>query len=278
MLYKQKNFIQRSLSIALFLPLVLIALIWSQWTYFCLCFYILLLSMLEFYKPFERIQIHAIRSYGTLLGLSLYTLSFAYACQNSLSVVWLFGLVPSTILTVIIAIHRPKTPNPFLDVVITIFALLYISIPLSCLHYLAFFTGSYSHKLILGLLLMIWSQDLGGYIVGTLFGKSKMCPNISPKKTWEGFVGGVVFIVLVSHILACNLPILEPWQWYAIMLVTIITGSYGDLLASLMKRNVNIKNFSELIPGHGGILDRIDSLLLTIPAVSVFLKICSIFA
>ena len=278
MLYKQKNFIQRSLSIVLFLPLVLIALIWSQWTYFCLCFYILLLSMLEFYKPFERIQIHAIRSYGTLLGLLLYTLSFAYACQSGLSVIWLFGLVPSTILVVIIAIHRPKTPNPFLDVAITIFALLYIAIPLSCLHHLAFFTGSYSHKLILGLLLMIWSQDLGGYIVGTLFGKRKMCPNISPKKTWEGFIGSVVFIALVSHILAYRLPILEPWQWYAMMLITIITGSYGDLLASLMKRNVNIKNFSELIPGHGGILDRIDGLLLTIPTVSVFLKICSIFA
>lgn len=278
MLYKQKNFIQRSLSIALFLPLVLISLIWSQWTYFCLFFYILLLSMLEFYKPFERIQIYAIRSYGTLLGLLLYTLSFAYTCQNSLPVIWLFGLVPSTIFIVIIAIHRPKTPNPFLDVVITIFALLYIAIPLSCLHYLAFFTGSYSYKLILSLLVMIWSQDLGGYIVGTLFGRRKMCPNISPKKTWEGFIGSVIFIALTSHILACSLPILRPWQWYTITLMTIITGSYGDLLASLMKRNVNIKNFSELIPGHGGILDRIDSLLLTIPTVSIFLKICSVFA
>lgn len=272
MLYKQRNFIQRTISIVLFTPLIILSLMWSPWTYFFLFCYIMLLSMLEFYKLIEKLQIHAIRIYSILLSLWLYTLAFAYHLQDGLSWLMAYSCIPITLIIYIIGLYKNNSPHPLLDIAFTFFGMFYIVMPFCCLHYLAFFSGTYSYQLILGLLIMIWSQDLGAYLIGSTLGKTKFFERISPKKTWEGFWGGVLCLAITSYIIAKNFSILEPWQWWAIGCITMLTGTYGDLFASLIKRNVDVKHSSKLIPGHGGLLDRMDSLLLTIPTVMAFLK------
>ncbi len=273
MLKKQSNFVQRFCSIVFFTPVIIFAIFWSAWTYFFLFFYVVMLAMLEFYKLLKQANVAPMRGYGIWLGLLLYTTAFSYYLQDNFSPILVHICIPFTILVYIAALYSRKASNPFLDIAATFLAILYIAIPFGMLHYLAFFKGTYSNQLILGLLIIVWSQDTGAYLVGSTIGRSKFFQRISPQKTWEGFWGGALFAVTAGYVMAYFFNILPLWQWLSISVITIFTGTYGDLVASLLKRSVDVKNTSEMIPGHGGILDRIDSLLLTIPTVVAFLKI-----
>ncbi|MGI2257696.1 phosphatidate cytidylyltransferase [Candidatus Cardinium hertigii] len=271
-LKKQNNFVQRFFSIVFFTPVIVFAIFWSAWTYFFLFFYVVMLAMLELYKLLKQAKVAPMRGYGIWLGLLLYTLAFSYYLQNNFLPLLSYGSILFTVLIYIAALYRQPS-NPFLDIAVTFLGILYIAVPFGMLHYLAFFKGIYSHQLILGLLIIVWSQDTGAYLVGSTIGKSKFFKRISPQKTWEGFGGGALFALVTGYVIACFFNILPLWQWLAISAITILTGTYGDLVASLLKRSVDVKNASEMIPGHGGLLDRVDSLLLTIPTVVAFLKI-----
>ncbi|ROT47529.1 phosphatidate cytidylyltransferase [Candidatus Cardinium hertigii] len=273
MLLTQNNFLQRFLSGLFFTPVVIFAIFWSPWTYFFLFFYVMGLSMLEFYKLIKQAHVAPMRIYGIGLGLLCYTITFTYYLQHDFSSIIGYCAMPLIALIYIAALYSRKPTNPFLDIAATFLGIVYIALPCSILHGLAFFNGSYSYQLILGLLLIVWSQDVGAYLVGSTIGKIKLFERISPQKTWEGVGGGALFAIVVSYMVAYFLTIIPLWQWLSIAVITIFTGSYGDLVASLLKRSVDAKNSSEMIPGHGGILDKIDSLLLTIPAVVTFLKI-----
>ena len=212
----------------------------------------------------------------TWLGLLFYTISFAYYLQEIFSpIIWNI-YIQLIIISYISILYIRKYSNPFLDIAVTFLGIFYIAVPFSMLHYLAFFQGTYSYQLILGLLIIVWGQDIGAYLVGSTMGKLPFLAHISPKKTWEGALGGVVAATISSCVVAQFFNIIPLWKWLSIVVITIFTGTYGDLVASLLKRSVDVKNSSEMIPGHGGLLDRVDSLLLTIPSVVGFLKISSL--
>lgn len=129
-------------------------------------------------------------------------------------------------------------------------------------------------KAVLAVLFFIWINDTGAYVVGSLCGRHKLFERISPKKTWEGFCGGMILCLIAAWLFGQYLnawfgflPAHSLWMWLAVAVVTVIFSTWGDLVESLIKRNLNIKDSGNLIPGHGGILDRIDSLLLAMPAV-----------
>ncbi|AXI24372.1 Cytidylyltransferase family [Cardinium endosymbiont of Sogatella furcifera] len=269
----QNNFAQRFFSTVFFAPVITFAIFWSAWTYFFLFFYVAMLAMLEFYKLLKQANVTPMRGYGICLGLLLYTIAFSYYLQGNFLPILSYSCIPLTVLIYIVALYSRKPSNPFLDIAATFLGILYVAMPCSMLHYLAFFTGNYSNQLILGLLTIVWSQDTGAYLVGSTIGRTKLFKRISPQKTWEGFMGGALFAVMAGYGTAYFFNILPLWQWLAISVITIFTGTYGDLVASLLKRSVDVKNTSEMIPGHGGLLDRVDSLLLTIPTVVAFLKI-----
>ena len=275
MLKKQNNFVQRSFSVMLFTPVVIFAIYWSPWSYFSLFFQVVMLAMLEFYKLIQQAQVRPMRIYGIVLGLLCYTVTFAYYAQDYLALIIGYLCIPLFCGLYITALYRRTTSNPFVDIATTLLGICYIAIPSSMLHYLAFFIGTYSYQLTLGLLIMVWSQDTGAYLIGSTIGKTKLFERISPNKTWEGAVGGALIAMAVSYVMAHFFDILPLWKWSSIAIITILTGNYGDLIASLLKRSINAKHAGHIIPGHGGLLDRIDSVLLTIPVVVAFLKICS---
>ncbi|WP_243018087.1 MULTISPECIES: phosphatidate cytidylyltransferase [Candidatus Cardinium] len=277
MLKKQNNFVQRFCSIVLFTPVIIFAIFWSSWTYFLLFFYVVMLAMLEFYKLLKQANVTPMRGYGIFLGLLFYTIAFHYCLYDNSSLLLGYISMPLAILVYMTPLYNRKPSNPFLDIAATFLGILYIAVPFGMLHYLAFFKGSYSKELILGLLTIVWSQDTGAYLVGSAIGRSKLFKRISPQKTWEGFFGGALFAIMAGYAMAYFFAILPLCQWLWISLITIFTGTYGDLVASLLKRSVDVKNTSEIIPGHGGLLDRVDSLLLTIPAVVAFIKITLLF-
>ena len=136
---------------------------------------------------------------------------------------------------------------------------------------------------VFALFILIWLSDTGAYLVGCTLGKHKLFERISPKKSWEGFFGGCAFTIggsmLLWHLFTTVWPIganTTWWQWLIFAIIIIIFGTYGDLSESLLKRAANIKDSGNILPGHGGILDRFDSLLLCIPVVYIYLEILNV--
>src|SRR5690606_3819133 len=138
---------------------------------------------------------------------------------------------------------------------------------------LGFLDGEYNHRLPLGFMLILWGNDTGAYLVGKFLGKRRLFERISPKKTWEGLIGGILFALITSLILASVFAVLSSWQWVGMAVLISIFGTFGDLVESMLKRSQQVKDSGTLLPGHGGLLDRFDGLLLAAPMVFALLKI-----
>ena len=174
--------------------------------------------------------------------------------------------------------------NAIADVRQSLASLLYVAFPLTAMCMIAI---HHTPRIVLAMFIFIWLYDTGAFLVGCAIGKHRLFERISPKKSWEGVVGGAAFVIIVAIIIACIEPIgaffnsseLTPEKWISIdtwivMAITVvIAATLGDLFESLLKRTAGVKDSGNLIPGHGGILDRIDSLLFVAPAVLTLLEI-----
>jgi phosphatidate cytidylyltransferase len=131
----------------------------------------------------------------------------------------------------------------------------------------------YNPLFFVGFLMLILASDSGAYLAGTAFGKHKLFERISPKKSWEGAIGGLLLSIVFAIGFSYFLPFLTMIEWIGLSVITVIAGIYGDLVESLLKRNVGAKDSGTLLPGHGGVLDRLDSIILATPFAYVYLKI-----
>lgn len=174
-----------------------------------------------------------------------------------------------------------RRPNPIANWAYTMMSQLYVALPFSLLSVLYFYplqvmqggvpTVGISPILPLSVFIFLWASDSGAYCVGSLIGKRRLFERISPKKSWEGSIGGGVLALIAAWALWCFFPFMTLWQWMGMALVVVVFGTWGDLVESLMKRQFGIKDSGNILPGHGGILDRFDSAMLAIPAVVVYL-------
>ena len=185
----------------------------------------------------------------------------------------------ATIIYLLVSELYLKAKDPIVNWAYTMMSQLYIALPFSLLNVLAFqFTNSDVPWLLpLSVFIFLWVNDSGAYCTGSLLGRHKLFPRVSPGKSWEGSIGGGVFVLvaawLISYIttekgIVTNLTTL---QWMGMVLVVDVFGTWGDLNESLVKRTLGIKDSGNILPGHGGMLDRFDSSLLAIPAVVVYL-------
>ena len=138
---------------------------------------------------------------------------------------------------------------------------------------------SFNTLLPLSVFVFLWVNDTGAYCVGSLLGRHKLFPRISPGKSWEGCIGGAVFVLAAAYLIGeyIDMGILNTLQWLGLGLVVVVFGTWGDLVESLFKRTLGIKDSGNILPGHGGMLDRFDSSLLAIPAAVVYLYTLSLF-
>ncbi len=161
-------------------------------------------------------------------------------------------------------------------------ALLYIAVPMSMLNLMAFMTVpegiGYVIIFNLAVFVFLWSSDTGAYLIGSKFGKRRLFPSISPKKSWEGTIGGGVLAIIASQIFAtfsmdlnAEDVLLNRLLWAGLALVVVIFGTWGDLVESRLKRKLGVKDSGNILPGHGGWLDRFDSALMAIPAAAIYL-------
>lgn len=269
---KLPNIVVRILAGAVFVGLLLGGILINEYTFLIVFSLITVLSLYEFYGLIEKdAKVPVIRPWNILGGFFLFIGSF-YFCAYSASVI---AFVPYIIYLLFLFVSElyMKRSNPIQSLVYSILGQIYIAAPFALINYLVFAyePGSYSHVYILALLVFIWVNDSFAYLTGMAFGKHRLFERISPKKSWEGFFGGAAVSIASSLIFAHFYPNLSVVAWLGFAAVTVVSGTFGDLFESLVKRTLGVKDSGNMIPGHGGILDRFDSTILAIPAVFVYL-------
>ena len=162
-----------------------------------------------------------------------------------------------------------KNPKPFRNIALTFLSIIYITLPITLLHFLAFKDGQFGALPVLYFFILVWVNDSGAYLVGVSMGKHKLYERISPKKTIEGFAGGIAFNLAAAYLIHNYSQIGNLWIWLVAALVISVAGTAGDLIESMLKRSLNVKDSGTFLPGHGGILDRFDAALFTAPMVSL---------
>lgn len=187
-----------------------------------------------------------------------------------------------TIIYLFISGLYTKSSDSVNDWAYTMLSQMYIALPLSTINVIAFRQAAdglnyYYYLLPLSTFIFLWANDTGAYCTGSLFGKHKLFPRISPAKSWEGSIGGGILVLIVASVMYYiesqgeNLSGLNLIEWLGLGLVVVVFGTWGDLVESLLKRTLGIKDSGNILPGHGGILDRFDSSLMAIPASVVYL-------
>jgi phosphatidate cytidylyltransferase len=216
----------------------------------------------------------------TVAGIYLFLAIMGFTSGQTPSTVFIPYLI--TIIYLLIAELYAKNPDPLQTWAYTMMSQLYIAVPLSMISVLAFRATpegvAYTYLMPLSVFVFLWINDTGAYCCGSLLGRHKLFPRISPGKSWEGSVGGAVFVVAVAALVwhlaesyGVNDLQLSLVQWIGLGLVVVVFGTWGDLVESLLKRTLGIKDSGNILPGHGGMLDRFDSSLLAFPAAVVYL-------
>jgi phosphatidate cytidylyltransferase len=269
------NLTQRVVAALIAAPVLLFSIYYSSWSCLVIILAISVLAQLEFYKLLRLGQNSPLRYYGTLLGALL--ILIVYLEQNKLvpfNTYYVFS--PLFALVFFIKLYHPTDTKPFRNIGYTFLGVIYVALPFALLLVLAHIHGRYSWQIVIGCLFVLWASDTGAYFAGTKFGRTKLFERVSPKKSWEGSLGGLAAAMLVAAVLGRYFTDLAMTHWLAIGLIIVVAGTYGDLVESLFKRSISIKDSGSIIPGHGGFLDRFDGLLLSVPFIIAFLKLIGV--
>ena len=263
------NFWQRTITGILFVLVLVASIIIHPYLFSALFLIISVLGLLEF-NNIIKIQLSRIQYINTLvLGIIIYVDAFIIN-HFSLDPSWILIVLIPVILVFISELYR-KTEQPFLNIGMTILSAVYVVMPFVFLVQLPYVKGD-GYKYIIPLLFfsMVWINDTGAYLVGVSIGKRKLFPRISPKKSWEGFIGGIIFTLILAYVVSFFTTDLVIVDLMVMALLISIFGTLGDLVESMLKRSHNIKDSGDLLPGHGGILDRFDALTFAAPLVYMY--------
>lgn len=268
------NLQQRIIAAIIAVPCLLFCVLYSDYTFLILFMVIGALAQLEFYKLVGSISDNLpLTFYGTFCGVVMHVLTF-FIEKGDLAYQYYYVLSPLLTLIFFIKLYKSKDEKPFKNIAYTFLGIIYVALPFTLLTVLAYIKNdTYDPNIVLGCLFLLWASDSGAYFAGTKFGKTKLFERVSPKKSWEGSIGGLVTAMVVATIISKYYTNYSAFQWYAIGIIIVVAGTYGDLVESLFKRSINIKDSADTIPGHGGFLDRFDGLLLSIPFIIPFVKL-----
>ena len=257
------NLAKRSITGLLFGIVVLGSIFYGPYTQISIFSLFMLLGLIEYYRLFDQHPIVIIsKEIGVFIGVFIFSLMVGISLKilPIISITIIFPLFFTLILNEL----WKKQENPIINISVLVFGIIYIVIPF----YLTIdlnLRDTSDLPLIVGMLLLIWTNDCFAYCIGRLLGKRKLFERISPNKTWEGAIGGIVFTLILGYIIGAYINKGEELFWMVSALIIAPCSIYGDLLESLFKRSLNIKDSGTILPGHGGILDRFDAALFAIP-------------
>ena len=269
---KLPNIAVRGLAGIVFVGILLAGILINQYVFILVFSLFVVLGLYEFYNLVTTHGgVSLSKVFSTIIGLVMFLTTVLCNLQRtSIPLVVLFA--PYTLLVLIYFIRELycKRDNPIQSLAYFVLGQVYIAIPFSLAVVLVFSTYTFDPILLLAVFVLIWVNDTFAYLTGRAIGKHKMFERISPKKTWEGFAGGAIFAIIGSYVFHLYTPEVSVLYWVGFALVVVVFGTLGDLIESMMKRTLKVKDSGNIIPGHGGILDRMDSTILAVPAVIVY--------
>lgn len=273
----------RALTGAVFVIVLVGCIVWNDYSLIGLFLLIVILGLWEFYRLAGVAGANPQRVWGTVAGSILF---LCIACSSMFTPYWLPPALaislplPFLFASFIIELYR-KSEKPFANIAYTLAGIIYIALPFALLVKLpdpttckmgyGGHTSSFQPGIILGFFILMWTSDTGAYISGKLLGKTKLFERVSPKKTWEGTIGGAILCFAAAYVLWIYNKDLFLVDWLMVALIIVIAGSLGDLVESMFKRSINIKDSGSILPGHGGILDRFDAAIIAAPFVFTYL-------
>ncbi|MBS9766196.1 MAG: phosphatidate cytidylyltransferase [Flavobacteriaceae bacterium] len=261
-----KTLLIRTLSGLVYAMVVIGAILYGATTAGILFLLFMLGGIYEFQKMIKTQSIFPYLS-GVLLFLSVYFKSYQTVFIMGSFLMLFLAFLP------LLSKNRTHLPTSFLGKLSLTF--LYICVPFSLLIRLPYVldANKYQSSVLIGIIVLTWVSDSFAYLVGSFFGKHKLIEHISAKKTIEGFLGGFIFTIIFGYLLSLLFPVLQWCQWLVVSFIVGVFGVLGDLVESMFKREYNIKDSGAIMPGHGGILDRLDSIIFSTPFIFAYLHI-----
>ncbi len=270
-----RNLIQRTITGALFVGVLLAGMFVDKWLFFAVFLIAMLATLYEYLRLFKQDNKFHTTEFALLLGGALFYNAFFLTHFNGMSAeVWFSVLLPLIIYTGAIIFRPIPDKNNLLK---SAMGLLYVVMPFVLMQYVVFYEGGFNGILLFLIFVFIWANDSFAYLFGVSFGKHRIWPEVSPKKSWEGSIGGFIMVMLICAAF---------WKWAGFDFsfitwigfgaVVVISATLGDFFESYLKRIAGVKDSGSILPGHGGFYDRFDSTLFAVPASVVYLHLVQI--
>lgn len=236
-------------------------------------FVIAMLGQNEFYHNAKKAEIRPNVLLGNILGIILYFIVVICSyCEENLFAICLACLTAVSLLIFVVELYS-KAKEHFTNISYTFLGGIYVVVPLALTSLIINIKGDFSPMILMSVFIFAWCNDTFAYLTGMKFGKHKLFERISPKKTWEGSIGGAVSVIIAAVIISLFSDSMQVYDYIIIAVLTSIVGTFGDLAESMFKRQIGVKDSGNILPGHGGILDRFDILLLVLPVIYAYLKV-----
>lgn len=275
--------LSKRISTGIVFVIVLIGcIVWNEYSFMLLFSLLTILSINEYYnivrdKLVANYEWQTLYKFlSTIFGVIVFAIVFLVS-SGKIPLIYLSLVAAFPLCWFVIEMYH-ISEAPFVNVCINSMALFYIAMPFGSASFVVFQHGgdNYEFKYLLAVLIFAWANDSWAYLIGKNFGKHKLFERISPKKTWEGLFGGAIASMVFSVIMYYsynyyNVNDVGYIHYFTLSFITIITSTYGDLAESMIKRNFNIKDTGHTLPGHGGLLDRFDGLIFTIPSCALYI-------
>lgn len=265
------NFWQRVLTGILFVFIVAGGIYYHAFSFFLVFFLVVVASIYELQGLLTNANIK--NNFLTMLSVGVFIYLASFLVKSGISELSIFFLIVPLI-SLVFALELFKTRGkPFESLGTSLLSALYVGAPFAFLHSLGFHDGVYSFKLPLAVFILVWINDTGAYVSGVTIGRHKFFERISPKKTWEGTIGGFIFTLITAYVLSIYWTDLNVSQWLIFGGITSIMAVLGDLLESMFKRSIGVKDSGSILPGHGGFLDRFDAVIFALPMAAFYIEI-----
>lgn len=261
----------RAITAFFFTIVMLGSILFGAYTFTFFYLALSIVALLEFYKLVKIGGIRPHRNIGVLAAAVIFALTAGYHFFK-FELKYLLIIVPLIFSIFIFELYK-KEKIPFANISYTFVGFIYVTVPFCFFYSLGFLNdfNNYNFHLPLAFLLVLWANDTGAYLFGMRFGKHRLFERHSPKKSWEGFFGGLLTSLVVSYIISTQFTEQANWVWAGMSVLIVCFGTLGDLVESMLKRSLDAKDSGSFLPGHGGFLDRFDGLLIAAPVVYVYL-------
>lgn len=265
------GFLQRVLTAIVFVIVMVGGIYLHPWSHIGLFTVITLFCLWEYFGLTLTATSNNRKWVGIALGILPIILTTLLSQTNLIAPINAILLLLPAIALVFIYELFSNAEKPYTNIGVLLLGFLYIGIPLATIPLISFQADIFQPNIIFGLLLLTWANDTGAYLIGSQIGRTKLFPRISPKKTWEGSIGGVLVTFLIAYLLSKFFTDISVMDWLVLAGIVSLFGSIGDLVESMLKRSLQIKDSGTLLPGHGGFLDRFDAFIFLLPIAATYL-------